>query len=75
VWRFLFFLLGVGRFIQRNIAAIQCIARDRASHIASLRTARRVAITAMYLWIRRLPRIILAHWVMDLMAVLYTLKF
>jgi membrane protease YdiL (CAAX protease family) len=34
-----------------------------------------VAITAMYLCIRRLPPTILAHWGMDLMAVLYTLKF
>jgi hypothetical protein len=32
-----------------------------------------VAITAMHLWIRRLPPIILAPWVMDLMAVLCTL--
>jgi hypothetical protein len=29
----------------------------------------------MYLWIRQLPSIILAHCVTDLMAVLYTLKF
>jgi hypothetical protein len=31
--------------------------------------------TLFYLWIRRLSPLILAHWPMDLMAVVYTLKF
>jgi hypothetical protein len=35
-----------------------------------------VAITALiYLWIRRLSPLILAHWPMDVMAATYTLKF
>ncbi|HKM83885.1 MAG TPA: CPBP family glutamic-type intramembrane protease [Candidatus Acidoferrum sp.] len=34
-----------------------------------------VIISLIYLWIRRLPPFILAHWPMDLMAVIYTLKF
>lgn len=34
-----------------------------------------VTASLLYLWIRRLPPLILAHWPMDLMAVLYTLKF
>ncbi len=32
-------------------------------------------ISLIYLWIRRLPPLILAHWSMDLMAVIFTLKF
>jgi hypothetical protein len=31
--------------------------------------------TLIYLWIRRLSPLILAHWPMDLMAAIYTLKF
>jgi len=34
-----------------------------------------VLMTLVYLWIRRLPPLVLAHWPMDLMAALYTLKF
>jgi membrane protease YdiL (CAAX protease family) len=34
-----------------------------------------LAFNAIYLWVRRLPPIILAHWAMDLMAAIYTLKF
>jgi len=34
-----------------------------------------VIFSLIYLWIRRLPPLILTHWLMDLMAVLYTLKF
>jgi membrane protease YdiL (CAAX protease family) len=34
-----------------------------------------IIFTLIYLWIRRLPPLILAHWPMDLMAVIYTLKF
>ncbi|MGH9504833.1 MAG: CPBP family glutamic-type intramembrane protease [Terriglobales bacterium] len=34
-----------------------------------------ILMTLIYLGIRRLPPLVLAHWPMDLMAVLYTLKF
>lgn len=34
-----------------------------------------ILMTLIYLWIRRLSPLILAHWPMDLMAALYTLKF
>jgi len=33
-----------------------------------------LAFTLLYLRIRRLPPLILAHWSMDIAAVLYTLK-
>jgi len=34
-----------------------------------------LVFSLVYLWIRRLPPLIVAHWSMDLMAVIYTLKF
>jgi membrane protease YdiL (CAAX protease family) len=34
-----------------------------------------LVFSLIYLWIRRLPPLIVAHWSMDLMAVIYTLKF
>jgi len=34
-----------------------------------------LAITLVYLWVRRLPPLILAHWAMDVSAQIYTLNF